>query len=188
MILSISTSSSLVSLALVSGDELVASVQRHAPRAAANTALVLLEGMLAANRLHLNEIDGFVADRGPGSFTGVRVGVTLVKTLGYAFGKRVGGVLSFSLISADCPVAVPIKKGQWALREGSTMTLVDVIPDVPDLRGYGQGFAPEQLPLAHQLREQYVEWVEPEWLVPFYGAEPAISTPKDPSRVLGGPL
>lgn len=185
MILSISTSSSLVSLALFSRSELIASVEKEAPRAAASTALALLEGLLASTRMVLNDFDGFVADVGPGSFTGVRVGVTLVKTLGYAFDKRVGGVLSFSLIADDAQVAVPIKRGQWAFRDATGISLIDTNPGEGVL-GYGHGFAEEQLPSAARLREADISWCKAEELLPFYGAEPAISTPKDPSRVLGG--
>mgnify|MGYP002520256484 CR=1 FL=1 len=34
----------------------------------------------------INDVDGFVVSKGPGSFTGIRVGITIAKT--YAWGLK----------------------------------------------------------------------------------------------------
>ncbi|MBM3760543.1 MAG: tRNA (adenosine(37)-N6)-threonylcarbamoyltransferase complex dimerization subunit type 1 TsaB [Acidobacteria bacterium] len=58
----------------------------------------------------LNEVDGFAAARGPGTFTGVRIGLTAVKGLAEAMGKPAYGVsnLDALLRYKTKPTAVPL--------------------------------------------------------------------------------
>lgn len=64
-------------------------------------------------------IDGFVVTRGPGSFTGVRIGISVVKGLAYAVGKPMAGVSSldgiawqFSRASIPVCVLMDAKRGE----------------------------------------------------------------------------
>jgi len=54
-----------------------------------------IERFLADNKLMLVDIDCLVCGTGPGSFTGVRVGVMYAKTLAFALGKPIIGISSF---------------------------------------------------------------------------------------------
>ena len=47
----------------------------------------------------LSEIDGFIAAKGPGSFTGLRIGISVIKGLAYAMGKPDAGVSSLDGIA-----------------------------------------------------------------------------------------
>jgi tRNA threonylcarbamoyladenosine biosynthesis protein TsaB len=49
--------------------------------------ILTISGMLRDNNLRKNEIDGFVVVSGPGSFTGLRVGLATVKGLCEALGR-----------------------------------------------------------------------------------------------------
>lgn len=51
------------------------------------TTQALVEKTLQDARLALSDVDCFVAVSGPGSFTGLRIGVTMVKTLAYSLNK-----------------------------------------------------------------------------------------------------
>ncbi len=60
---------------------------------------------------NLEEIDGFVAARGPGSFTGLRIGISVVKGLAAGLSKPQAGVSSLDGIAwqfafSDLPVVV----------------------------------------------------------------------------------
>src|SRR5882724_6500147 len=47
---------------------------------------------LEASRVEMDGIDGYAVAAGPGSFTGVRVGLTMVKAWGEVYGKRIAAV------------------------------------------------------------------------------------------------
>lgn len=54
-----------------------------------------IDAFLASNGATLRDIDCLVCGTGPGSFTGVRVGVMYAKTLAFALGKPIIGISSF---------------------------------------------------------------------------------------------
>jgi len=55
--------------------------------------------MLAECKKTAADINEIIVTVGPGSFTGLRVGVTMAQTMGYALGKPVRGVSSFQTFS-----------------------------------------------------------------------------------------
>lgn len=55
--------------------------------AGSETLMPMIDGLLKRADLSVDKIDKFGACIGPGSFTGLRVGLTTVKTLCYALGK-----------------------------------------------------------------------------------------------------
>lgn len=59
---------------------------------AAEQLLPQIDEMLSEAGVKLADFDAFVCVVGPGSFTGIRIGVVVARTLGYALGKDVYGV------------------------------------------------------------------------------------------------
>jgi len=55
--------------------------------------------------LQPDAIDLFAVSQGPGSYTGIRVGVTCAKTLAYSLGKPVVGVPSLDVLASNAPRA-----------------------------------------------------------------------------------
>lgn len=64
----------------------------HAPQGFSHVLFAEIEALLARNRVRLTDIELFAGASGPGSFTGVRVGLSAVKGLGEVLGRRVAAV------------------------------------------------------------------------------------------------
>jgi tRNA threonylcarbamoyladenosine biosynthesis protein TsaB len=65
----------------------------------ARQLLPLIDRTLSSCRLTVADLDGFAAVRGPGSFTGLRIGISTVKGLAAACGKPVTGVSSLEALA-----------------------------------------------------------------------------------------
>jgi tRNA threonylcarbamoyladenosine biosynthesis protein TsaB len=74
-------------------DEVVAGVLAHETKEEYSSWLLPAVGrVLRATGLRMRNVDGYAVAAGPGSFTGVRVGLTSVKAWAEVYGKPVAGV------------------------------------------------------------------------------------------------
>jgi tRNA threonylcarbamoyladenosine biosynthesis protein TsaB len=87
LILAVDTTHEYGSLALVRGREVWDEVLLHAPTGFAHVLYGHLDDLLRRCGVALDAVDCFAAASGPGSFTGVRVGLACVKGLAEARGK-----------------------------------------------------------------------------------------------------
>jgi tRNA threonylcarbamoyladenosine biosynthesis protein TsaB len=182
VIVAFSTSSPVASVALLEADGgCLGSRARDANMAASGACLSMLDELLVSLDASLQDARGFVADLGPGSFTGVKVGVTLAKTLAYLESVPVAGASAFDLIDPGSAVAIPCRKGEYLVRRpGEEPFLTKEIE--PGTKGYGADFEHEVHPAASCFAPLLprLEWTQPELLVPRYMLEPSISIPKRP--------
>src|SRR5690349_3161414 len=81
LILAVDTSSARASLAIARGAEIIASSQSDAFIPHSNIFFDLLSNLLHSAALSITEINLFAAAVGPGSFTGLRVGLSAIKGL-----------------------------------------------------------------------------------------------------------
>ncbi|MGD0618098.1 MAG: tRNA (adenosine(37)-N6)-threonylcarbamoyltransferase complex dimerization subunit type 1 TsaB [Bryobacteraceae bacterium] len=100
MILAIDTTSEFGSLALVDAGGVVGEMPMHSPDGFSHLLYGYLTSFLDDHRLTLADITGFVSAAGPGSFTGVRVGLAAVKGLAEATGKPAIAVSNLQALSA----------------------------------------------------------------------------------------
>ncbi|MHC5009647.1 MAG: tRNA (adenosine(37)-N6)-threonylcarbamoyltransferase complex dimerization subunit type 1 TsaB [Planctomycetota bacterium] len=74
--------------------------------------LPAVQELLVEAELQPSDLDAVAVDVGPGSFTGVRVGVTTGKTLAFALGIPVAGVSSLAALARAAPadaVVMPVR-------------------------------------------------------------------------------
>lgn len=67
-------------------------------------------------QLEAADIDRFAVATGPGSFTGIRIGITTIKTMAYALGKKIAPVNSLSAVAETAKLT-----GSWS---SSSLTVV----------------------------------------------------------------
>ena len=96
MILGIDTSGETCYIALIDqANNAVKCTQFNHNRQLIEQLPAYIDAFLAENNATLKDIECLVCGIGPGSFTGVRVGVMYAKTLAFALGKPVIGISSF---------------------------------------------------------------------------------------------
>ena len=101
--LALETSARVGSVALFEDDQLVAQETfAHGLQNAARL-LPLIDELCKRHRLTPKDIGLVAVSIGPGSFTGLRIGVTLAKTLCYATGAKLVAVPSLEVIAANAP-------------------------------------------------------------------------------------
>jgi tRNA threonylcarbamoyladenosine biosynthesis protein TsaB len=87
LILAVDTTHEFGSLALLRGREVIDEMLLHSPEGFGQMLFARLAELLARHAVKTSEVDCFAAASGPGSFTGVRIGLAAVKGLAEATGK-----------------------------------------------------------------------------------------------------
>ncbi|MFP4418929.1 MAG: tRNA (adenosine(37)-N6)-threonylcarbamoyltransferase complex dimerization subunit type 1 TsaB [Desulfococcaceae bacterium] len=118
-LLAADTSSRSLGLAVLEGEELRAEITIHRRGTHSRTLMRLVETALGLAGLELAELDGLAAVAGPGSFTGLRIGLSTLKGLALGLGKPVVGISSLEALAHQLPetadpiwVLVDARKGQ----------------------------------------------------------------------------
>lgn len=171
-------------MALIDGDSVLWSDRALANNRASEVCLSMLAQAEEAGFGVWKAAELFAADIGPGSFTGVRVGVMLAKTFAYCFGAKVSGADAFDLISLTRDVALPSKRGEYFVRPAHGEPFRTSDADLPLLVGYGPDFADPKPPTAAGFASMVGRLVpqDPLLFAPEYLIEPSISIPKKPFR------
>jgi tRNA threonylcarbamoyladenosine biosynthesis protein TsaB len=97
-ILSLDTTSQTLSLAITSGLAPVAELSLYTEKNHSERLMPLVDSALRGAGMDISDIDYFACSVGPGSFTGLRIGVSTVKGLAYATGKKVVPVSSLDAL------------------------------------------------------------------------------------------
>jgi tRNA threonylcarbamoyladenosine biosynthesis protein TsaB len=100
-ILAIDTSTSSASAALLQNNEIVAEVFIDLGTNHSATLLPAVENICNMSGVHVGDMDLFVCTLGPGSFTGVRIGVSTVKGFALAAEKPVVGVSTLDTLALN---------------------------------------------------------------------------------------
>ena len=99
LLLAIDTTSFHGGVSLAGNDEILETKPIHAPRGFGTVIYQEIRSLLERQRLHLRDIDCYAAAAGPGSFTGIRIGLAVVKSLAEAHGKKVVPVSNLAALA-----------------------------------------------------------------------------------------
>jgi len=98
-VLAIDTTGEFGSIALVGETGVIEEVALDSPDGFAHVLFGEIERLLARHGLGIEQVDAFASASGPGSFTGVRVGLTAVKGLAEATGRKVVAVSNLEALA-----------------------------------------------------------------------------------------
>ncbi|WWP00831.1 MAG: tRNA (adenosine(37)-N6)-threonylcarbamoyltransferase complex dimerization subunit type 1 TsaB [Candidatus Dasytiphilus stammeri] len=97
-ILAIDTSTELCSVALLDNKE-VYSLYEYYPREHAQLILTLIQNILNDRCLELQQLDAIAVSRGPGSFTGLRLGISIAKGIGLGINLSIIGISTLAILA-----------------------------------------------------------------------------------------
>ena len=100
-ILGIDTSSKFLNIALSEDEDIIKEESHLLDRAQASRLIPIVKELLQKSKTPVKKIDAFIIGLGPGSFTGLRIGVSAVKGFGIAMGKPCIGVASIDAIACN---------------------------------------------------------------------------------------
>ena len=133
LILAFDTATAVATSALVDGDEVLGErVSR------AQTLLEDVDALLRQAGAHPSDLDRLAVGLGPGSFTGVRIGLAVARGLALSLDLPGSGVSTLAALEAGAPGAVPVVDA----KRREVFSLVDGEPHV---------LAPQELPVGEGL-------------------------------------
>ncbi len=91
-ILALDSTENIAAVAISDGKKLIGSTVINAGKSHSELLLPAIESLMKAAGLNYSDIDLFACSSGPGSFTGVRIGVSTIKGLAFGYDKPCVGV------------------------------------------------------------------------------------------------
>ncbi len=136
-ILALESSAKAASCAVLEDGILIAQYFQSSGLTHSRTLMPMVEDMLKNLEINLDDIDLIAVAKGPGSFTGIRIGVAAVKGMAWASGKPVCGVSTLEAMASQvmwwhgviCPVMDArrnqVYNGKFEVRDGKLVRLCD---------------------------------------------------------------
>lgn len=102
-ILAIDTSTMLGGIAIMDEQKLIAEARLNVKSTHSERLMTEIEHCLKQSGLQISDIDAFAVAIGPGSFTGLRIGLSTVKGFSYATGKPIVSVPTLEALAWNFP-------------------------------------------------------------------------------------
>lgn len=96
----IDTSNQPLSVALMQNDEVLAEITTDSKQNHSVQLMPAISQLFEQSKIAKQQLDAIIVAEGPGSYTGLRIGVTVAKTLAYALDVKLYGVSSLKALAA----------------------------------------------------------------------------------------
>ena len=154
-VLAIESTGMVASIAIVDNDQLIGEYTMNHKKTHSQTLLPMLDELGKMIELDLNTIDAIAVSKGPGSFTGLRIGSATAKGLGLALNKPIIPVptvdaMAYNLWGTDkvvCPIMDARRNqtytGLYRFENGELQVIeeqcaVDIHEIIEKINAYGQ--------------------------------------------------
>lgn len=103
IVLAMDTSSVNATVAVCNENKILGEYTISSERAHSQMIMPMLESMLSSLSMTVKDVDVFAVCLGPGSFTGVRIGMAAMKTLAQTLSKPIVGISATESVAASFP-------------------------------------------------------------------------------------
>ena len=97
----ISTYDSLITIGLLKNGEVLEVLEKESSRNHSKFVMPMIDELLKNNNITTNYLNDIIVVNGPGSFTGVRLGVTIAKTLAYTLDIPIKTITSLEALAVS---------------------------------------------------------------------------------------
>ena len=101
-ILAVDTATTSCSAAIVDNGLMIAELTTANNQTHSKHLMNMIDTVCDMSGLKIADMDGFAVTRGPGSFTGLRIGISTVKGLAWSLNKPVVGISSLDALAWQC--------------------------------------------------------------------------------------
>jgi tRNA threonylcarbamoyladenosine biosynthesis protein TsaB len=121
LILSLETSTPICSIALHQDGILIDSESIEVPGAHSERLVTMIQQLLGRNQLQTEGLDAIAVSEGPGSYTGLRIGVSTAKGLAFAWDLPLIGISTLKILAFAAKSRIPDKAYIVALLDARRM-------------------------------------------------------------------
>lgn len=101
-VLAIDTSNQAMSIAVLEESKVISEWTTNIKRNHSEQVMPAIASLITEAGWQPKQLDRIVVAKGPGSYTGLRIGVTTAKTLAWTLEKELAGVSSLEVLAANC--------------------------------------------------------------------------------------
>lgn len=175
-ILALDSSGLVASVAIIEDSNLIAEYTINYKKTHSQTLLPMMDEIVRMTETDLNSLDAIVVAKGPGSFTGLRIGAATAKGLGLALKKPIIGIptvegLAMNLYGTDaliCPLMDArrnqVYTGIYKFLDGKLQVVKEQVPvgieeivDALNLIGKEVVFLGDGVPVYKEVIEEKIE-------------------------------
>lgn len=103
-ILAVDTSTMMSSISILSNNKIIADYSVNVDQTHSEKLIISMKRLLEDVKMSISDIDLFTVAKGPGSFTGLRIGMTSIKAIAQALDKDIIGIstleaMAFSILN-----------------------------------------------------------------------------------------